>query len=79
MNCGPIILSVIVKAVVFKQLIQIDRSKDCHISRIVNCKKHFLRIEHKSKKDVKTESLFLKLADLHIRQVNVPSMQLLCQ
>ena len=35
-NCGPNILSEIVKAVILKQLIQIDRSKDCHIYSIVN-------------------------------------------
>ena len=36
LNCGPNILSEIVKAVILKKLIQIDRSKDCHIYNIVN-------------------------------------------
>ena len=65
LNCGPNILSEIVKAVILKQLIQIDRSKDCHISSIVNRIKHFLRIEHLARKDAETESLILKLADPH--------------
>ena len=65
LNCGPNILSEIVKAVILKQLIQIDRSKDCHISSIVNRIKHFLRIEHLARKDAETESLIFKLADLH--------------
>ena len=60
-NCG----SELVQAVIFKQIIKIERIKDCRISSIVNHIKKILRIELLVTKDIATESMIFKLTNLH--------------